>query len=211
MDLPNIDTTNTPNASRMLDTKYTVSHPTIQESVHWIPILFHEVFFNTTTLTPSKKVITHRKGRSLSINHHSVTPHYDIHITDDGTSRNFAPIEIEFEVEFEPPTTKNPTFMAFSRRISQQRHETSNHSMHTLMHYFEHKKHHHSSANLRKIASTTHRSLSINSNAPFGTGFSVRYLCTFGLHSLLMSLTFLLLFYYDCVVFFFVFFCYFYI
>eukprot|EP01083_Nonionella_stella_P051782 137492_1 len=126
--------------------------------------------------------------------------------THDGIPRNFAPIEIEFE--FESPNTTDPTSMAFSWRIPQQRHETPKH---TLRHHLDHKKHHYSSANLRKIATTTHRTLSFNSNASFGTVFSVRYLCTFGLYSLLMCLTFLLLFYCDYVVFFFVLFCYFYI
>eukprot|EP01083_Nonionella_stella_P299354 1016393_1 len=157
--------------------------------IHWLYILSHKVFFNTTTLTPLKEV----------------TPQYGIYITD-GIPRNFAPIEIEFE--FESQNTTDLTSMAFSWRIPQQRHETSKH---TLRHHLDHKKHHYSRANLRKIATTTHRTLSFNSNASFGTVFSVRYLCTFGLYSLLMCLTFLLLFYCDCVVFFFVLFCYFYI
>eukprot|EP01083_Nonionella_stella_P056472 148677_1 len=82
--------------------------------------------------------------------------------THDGIPRNFAPIEFEFE--FESPNTTDPTSMALSWRIPQQKHETPKH---TLRHHLDHKKHHDSSANLRKIATITHRTLSFNSNASF--------------------------------------------
>eukprot|EP01083_Nonionella_stella_P299358 1016398_1 len=268
MDLQNIDTINTPNASQMLDTNNTVSHPTIQ-------CLLYEVFFNTIYLNFTPKHLLLRQDQPLypssvlqrvictlfyvqfcvtfmhrarvnlkplrmmnvnndpssvntritSLLENYLKPQNVLFVqaiptvmhtnaintlnalnTHDGIPRNFAPIEIEFE--FESQNTTDLTSMTFSWRILQQRHETSRH---TLRHHLGHKKHHYSRANLRKIATTTHRTLSFNSNASFGTVFSVRYLCTFGLYSLLMCLTFLLLFYCDCVVFFFVLFCYFYI
>eukprot|EP01083_Nonionella_stella_P188888 697288_1 len=58
MDLPNINTINTPNASQMLDTNNTVSHPTIQ-------CLLYEVFFNTIYLDSTPKHLPHRQDHPL--------------------------------------------------------------------------------------------------------------------------------------------------
>eukprot|EP01083_Nonionella_stella_P286144 973878_1 len=52
MDLSNIDTINTPNASQMLNTNNTVPHHTIQ-------CLLYEVFFNTIYLDSTPKHLLH--------------------------------------------------------------------------------------------------------------------------------------------------------
>eukprot|EP01083_Nonionella_stella_P188889 697290_1 len=58
MDLQNIDTINTPNASQMLNTNNTVPHPTIQ-------CLLYEVFFNTIYLDSTPKHLPHRQDHPL--------------------------------------------------------------------------------------------------------------------------------------------------
>eukprot|EP01084_Bolivina_argentea_P208754 355793_1 len=58
MDLQNIDTINTPNASQMLNTNNTVPHPTIQ-------CLLYEVFFNTIYLDFTPKHLPHRQDHPL--------------------------------------------------------------------------------------------------------------------------------------------------